>query len=925
MSTDSNATPATAESAFAHFLALREAAASGEGPAPEFETWVRAYPHLEAELRQLESDWRGFDALVEGALGPREDTLFHRTPASEPDHESFAHFSPGQVIADFELVRRIGQGGMGEVWEARQRTLDRSVALKFIRPDRITVRAEAYFDREARAGGRLNHPGIVAVHATGRDDGLHWIAQELVEGSSTLKDFLKSVDFGARLPRDYFERVARFMAELCDALHAAHQADVIHRDVKPGNVMVTAEDRPKLTDFGLARLTDEAAFSGSYALKGTPIYMSPEQVLGKTKLIDHRTDVFSAGAVLFEMLTLHRPFEDGPDEAMARLVGDSAPNPRTLRADVPAELAAIALKALERRPSDRYPTAAAMADDLRRFTHHEPVRARPPGPLRRTLKWLRRHPTATAVLVLGSLFGATTYVLRDQAAAAAERRELAERDTLLTNALRAIDAGRVEDAERLTDEFKRLYPDDARGSLAMAIGYLRAMRLSELDRELAEYAQRQLPEPPDSGEGPAMDHFMRALHWQAMEDSTHPLVLDNLERAVALDPELEFAYFPVYLAYKLRSRPPEARTALSSFRGILRTSDPALGLVNGLLAELDGDFGAAVAEIEGARAEHGEAWFTRVLGHRELGRVLVRRYMEAPLDGFETLDAAGRSLERALEVDRDDYDSMAYLAWVSLRRHDRTPSPAQRRALLERALELSTDALAIEERSHTARQCRAVALFDLGSVEQEPERRATLRAALEEELAQLESRYAADPVAESLRSDLDFERASQALAAGDVARARELFEASAAAWDRQLPARVMLAQLQFGDAEAGPARALATLREAEAIDRELRAQAAPPADRWRFALYVWLTGAADHAGELDAAFEYAEVARSMAEEGLGIELAEAFTLAEFHALPAHPELADCGLVRWLFATYPIEATFADDHPELLAQVLGACD
>ena len=372
--------PTNAEEAFAEFLALQEA--SGSAP-PRFDEWVKRYPEHERALRQLESDWRGFDALLHGALG-RDSTqsVFHRTPYAGPAPQSFVEFSPGRVIGDFRLIRRIGQGGMGEVWEAEQLSLRRAVALKFIRPDRLNARAEAYFDREARASGRLNHPGIVAVHATGREGPLHWIAQELVAGSSSLNDFLKAVHASRELPRDYFDRVARFVAQLCDALQAAHEGDVIHRDVKPHNILITGDDHPKLTDFGLARLTDEAALSGSYVVKGTPIYMSPEQVAGKSRLIDHRTDVYSTGAVLFEMLTLHRVFEGESSQIMARILTADAPDPRKVRPEVPAELGAIAQKALERRPADRYLTAAAMADDLRRYLDHLPVRARPAGPLR---------------------------------------------------------------------------------------------------------------------------------------------------------------------------------------------------------------------------------------------------------------------------------------------------------------------------------------------------------------------------------------------------------------------------------------------------------------------------------------------------------------------------------------------------------------
>jgi serine/threonine protein kinase len=159
------------------------------------------------------------------------------------------------TIGDFDLLRRIASGGQGEVWEAHQASLNRRVALKLVLPGRINEKSLTLFAREARAGGRLAHPGIVAVFGYGEDNGRHWIAQELVEGSWTLRDFIDEMRNADELPRNYYRSVAEFLAALADALQAAHEAGVIHRDVKPQNVLVTKDDKPKLTDFGLARIT----------------------------------------------------------------------------------------------------------------------------------------------------------------------------------------------------------------------------------------------------------------------------------------------------------------------------------------------------------------------------------------------------------------------------------------------------------------------------------------------------------------------------------------------------------------------------------------------------------------------------------------------------------------------------------------------
>ena len=938
-------TSTEAEELFARYLALREAAATGEGPAPEFEAWVAAHPELEAELRALEQDLRGFDTLLGGALGSRR-RLFHRSPPSGSRAGGLAVLNPGSRVDEFELVRRIGQGGMGEVWEARQAALDRDVALKFIRPDRATERSEAYFEREARAGGRLSHPGIVTLYGTGRaelavrtgDAGgpggtvvLHWISQELVPGASTLQDFLASVDGAASLPRPYFERVARFVGELCEALHAAHGAGVIHRDVKPQNILVTPDDRPKLTDFGLARLTNEAGLTGSRAVKGTPIYMSPEQALGKTELVDHRSDVFSVGAVLYEMLALRRPFEGDADEATARLFGSDPPSPRTVRPEVPPELAAIALKALARRPSERYSTAAAMADDLRRFLRHEPVRARPPGPLRRLEKWVRRHPTAASVVCLGLVAVVVGLLLESRVAEASEGRRAAERGMSLDRIVRAIDSGDVGEARERLAEFEALHPGDLRGSLVMALGYLRAVRLDDFERELARYAERSGPEPPRSGEwgeglaGPgaeAMDVLLGALHWHARAGLAHPDVLPGYERAIELDPELELAYYPLYLSHKLLGRAEGAREVLLAFRGILRTSDPALPFVNGLLAELDGNVDRAVDWLRRARSQNGQEWFAQVFGHAELGRALLRSYVEDPAGQLARLSEAESELERALELRPGDYHAHSWIALVQLRKHDRTPSAAQRADRLERALAHAEAALEIEPRAAVAHECRAVALQGLLGRAQEGDQRRALRAELEGELAWLERDDPASRVVASARSDLLYADGVAARARGELANARELFEASAEAYELQFRGRIMWAQLVYAD---DPARSLEVLREALEVEARLRERGADDPGRWRFTLFVWLVGAADRAGDLDAALEYADAARGLLAEGAAAGLDELFTLAEFLAIPAHPELRDCDLVRRLFEEHSLAAAYGESYGTLVDEIRGACD
>ena len=209
---------------------------------------------------------------------------------------------------------------MGEVWEAEQLSLSRRVALKLLLPERVDAKGLEFFAREARAGGRLAHPGIVSIHGTGEDEGLHWIAMELVEEACDLRRSLDAMREEDELPEDYYRHVAEFMAETADALEVAHDAGVIHRDLKPGNILVTQGDRPKISDFGLAKLTDELSISLAGDLVGTYYYMSPEQVAAKRMGLDHRTDIFSLGVVLYEMLTMVRPFEGDTTEQVAHKI-----------------------------------------------------------------------------------------------------------------------------------------------------------------------------------------------------------------------------------------------------------------------------------------------------------------------------------------------------------------------------------------------------------------------------------------------------------------------------------------------------------------------------------------------------------------------------------------------------------------------------
>lgn len=332
----------------------------------------------------------------------------------DEDDDAFPMLEPGKQLGDFRLVRVLGVGGMGQVWEAEQLSLSRRVAFKSIRPDRGGKRLTEYFEREARAGARLNHPGVVSVYATGVEEGVHYIAQELVPGGHTFRDFLDAtIEDGDGPPPNYYPKVAEFFAAVARALQAAHAAGVVHRDIKPQNILVGEDDRPVITDFGLARIETEAHLSHTGDFAGTYLYMSPEQVLGKRDQINARSDIFSLGAVFYEALTLSLPFQsESTLELTNEILFQRPADPRRSGHGVPRDLAVICAKMLEKRPSDRYATAGEVADDLERFGRGEAILARPPGPWLLARSWVNRHRTAASVAVVALVAAALVWGLR---------------------------------------------------------------------------------------------------------------------------------------------------------------------------------------------------------------------------------------------------------------------------------------------------------------------------------------------------------------------------------------------------------------------------------------------------------------------------------------------------------------------------------
>src|SRR5262245_60423954 len=383
------------------------------GRVPDREELLSRYPEFAAELAEYLAGRQQLDDLAtplrEAEQGISTDlvemgTISPETTGEEPP-------APGRSFGDYDLLEEIGRGGMGVVWKARQKSLNRLVALKRIKAGHLADAAEALrFRTEAETVALLDHPHVVPVYEVGSEGGEFYFSKKLVEGG-TLAGALAQF-------RDDVRAAARLVATVARAVHHAHQRGVLHRDLKPANVLLDAAGQRHVADFGLARrIEGDASLTQTGAIVGTPSYMAPEQASGRKGVVTTATDVYGLGAILYALLTGRPPFQADTVLDTLQQVREREPErPSAGNRWVGRDLETVCLKCLRKDPRQRYDSAEALAEELERWLAGEPILARPVGQLERAWRWCRRNPAgATAVaalivaLIVSTVFGIREY------------------------------------------------------------------------------------------------------------------------------------------------------------------------------------------------------------------------------------------------------------------------------------------------------------------------------------------------------------------------------------------------------------------------------------------------------------------------------------------------------------------------------------
>jgi eukaryotic-like serine/threonine-protein kinase len=385
------------EEALAEYLLAEE-----QGRPPGRDTFLDHYPDLADRLRAFLDNKK----RLEGIAGTRDLTTpppgGDTNPTDAPQGGwTHAALRPGDLFGDYEILAELGQGGMGVVYKARQRSLQRLVALKVIRADRLAGLSEteiaqwiSRFQAEAETLAALDHPDLVSLWEASVHEGQPYFSMKLIEGGNLATE-IAAQGQGPGVKKEDQRWAAALMVQVARAVHHAHQHGVLHRDLKPGNILLDREGRPLVTDFGLAKRLNQAGGSMPSGIVGTAAYMAPEQAAAR-KGVSTAADVYGLGAILYEVLTGQPPFRGENDFQTLMMVLEQEPQPPSrLNASLHADLEVICLKCLRKEPGQRYASAAALADDLENWLEGRPINARPVGRLERFRSWCRRNPVPT--------------------------------------------------------------------------------------------------------------------------------------------------------------------------------------------------------------------------------------------------------------------------------------------------------------------------------------------------------------------------------------------------------------------------------------------------------------------------------------------------------------------------------------------------
>jgi eukaryotic-like serine/threonine-protein kinase len=435
---------------------------------------------------------------------------------SEVGGDSSSALPRVRYFGDYELLGEIARGGMGIVYKARQVSLNRVVALKMILAGQFASETEVQrFYAEARAAANLQHRNIVAIHEVGQHEGQHYFSMDYIEGKS-----LAQIVRENPLPAD---KASAYLKTIAEAIEFAHRQGTLHRDLKPSNVLIDSFDEPRITDFGLAkRIEGTAQITVTGPITGTPSYMPPEQAGAYDGKVSPASDVYSLGALLYDLLTGRPPFLGENLVVTLNQVLNSEPvAPRLLSPEVPPDLETICLKCLEKDPTRRYPTAAALADDLGRFLRHEPITARPVSQWERGWRWCKRNPmvsslsAAIAILLVTSAIGGSILAIRERNA-----RQVADNNAELeSQAARRAELASAEAERRRLEALDAKTEADKQRDEARVTAYASGMQLAQRAWEENNVARARdlLEEVPKEAAG----RKLRGFEWYYLDRLCH--------------------------------------------------------------------------------------------------------------------------------------------------------------------------------------------------------------------------------------------------------------------------------------------------------------------------------------------------------------------------------------------------------------------